>query len=1180
MLSNPLAPTHPRFLGTKNKFLAFGNLMDKHPIIASNLFVRRKFKTTEQVLKLAVKIREHLPNPCHPRSIFVGLRRSFAIQLMVSSLHCLAQTRFCRKHHLIRITLYALSLSLCLSLFSRSAYAHPAREIDHQLAQPTLGSNLAQPIDVIVVLDDSGSMATCWPWPSDGQPFRPPCVWPSVNSPSDLSELRYSAARLLVELADDEDRVAVVRFDAQAQGVGVLSSLQPVGPSETRGLLTESLQAPTEYIRRGYTRFDLGLGEAIRLLNTEADPERSRYVLLLTDGEPTQPDGSGSQRIQVAEQVNQLRAAGVLVFPVVLCNPTAGCSGEFLRDQFADFGVREAKTAPDLLRVFSEIFAEMKPDRSVITGRGSVLQLNTRAEQGVRRISFVLPSSEQVRVLRNGEPFLTQRELNDPNVSVTAIDASDVPSGAPAGNWRAETDTAGGFTVIQADSYPQMINPPPSVSNSPASVRYYPAGKQPLIMAQGTGPGAQEDLLYNGQSAMAEFGIGNIKAIIPTDQPRLVSLQLGTEKTALQLVRSFRLEPRSDLPKAQVFSPTASSDGVLESGQASLQVGFGPTSTAQNVSATVFVSDESDDVAAASTSGVIGNGPLVYQARMSCREGVCIDEAFAPEDGRSYAILYLIEGEIDGLRFSDWATAELSLEPAVYLQGLPANIDLAQMPAAGWPIQLSSGTTEEIGRLTAQIEVRRRNDDGSEEVVSGVRLDFSEDVPEEGMLEGFLRVDGMETLRPGQYSGEIILSATNPAGRPMDVKLRPSPVIAVGLDVPRPTARIDRELADFGRVLFDTSPNFRLDREVLLPVEFVGDPFRVTASLQSASCDSVLIVPGEMRSQGGRSLLPLSLSSQAVVEPNTCQGILTLAGPNGDYDVFPQQLNWQVSVDRVEWSIVNSELSLGDLRNAGERAQETLLVRFNGKTPFVLQVEKLAASGTLNEGSIQLTEAELEFPPIEITGAPNADGLYEIPIAMVARETIPNDPLRGTFYSGGIELTVVGLPESNRALSFNFRSPTLYQRYVAPIVTPIYSMPWALCSWPLSLLLLIALVARMRGRDFEEDEWEEAAVASMSQAQREAQQAARVSQPITEPFMDSAPVAAAQSLSNADADAAWSSSSWGDSGFGSGSSGGSSGGSTGTPNDSGWDSNRQASAGGSAYGGSVSDAGDAWSNGW
>ena len=87
-----------------------------------------------------------------------------------------------------------------------------------QLEQPTAPVDSSKaPIDVVILLDDPGSMATCWPWPQDRAPFNPPCGAPSPNAPSDPAELRYSAARLLLQLADAEDRVAVVRFDSEGQ---------------------------------------------------------------------------------------------------------------------------------------------------------------------------------------------------------------------------------------------------------------------------------------------------------------------------------------------------------------------------------------------------------------------------------------------------------------------------------------------------------------------------------------------------------------------------------------------------------------------------------------------------------------------------------------------------------------------------------------------------------------------------------------------------------------------------------------------------------------------------------------------------------------------------------------------------------------------------------------------------
>lgn len=1007
----------------------------------------------------------------------------------------------------------------------------------------------ARPVDVVVVLDDSGSMAMCWPWPQDGLPFYPPCQSPSENLPSDPEELRYSAARLLVQLADADDRVAVVRFDAAAEGVGALSTLQPIGPAEGRNALANSLQAPDDYLRRGYTRLDLGLEQAINLLQGSREPNRDQYVLLLTDGEPTEPGSAGDQDARIRSQIETLRADGVFVFPVVLCNPSAGCSGEFLREAFALYGVREAATASDLLRVFSEIFAEMKPDRSVLTGRGNgtgTIDLNTRPAHGVNRLSFVAPQGELLGVQRNGEPFLTQPGLDDPNIDVSVVSALNVGSGVlPEGRWTADMSSGSGFAVVQADSYPQLLNPPPSIADSPASTRYYPAGSSPLIVAQGVGPGADEPLLYNDDESMQLFA--DLRILEPEDAPNgAITLQLGEDNSPLQLIRTFHIEPVSGLPRAEVFAPTPNNPMLTAGGQARLQVGFSAASAVEDAQASVYVTDVSADV----QRDAAGNGPLVYSAQMSCAERLCTDESFTPQDGRSYEILYLVEARTDEIRFGDWARAELTLDPAIYLRGLPETLDLAQMPPEGWTVELSSGTTEEIGLLEAAIELRRIGDglgdtaaDESDpetntetntaemdEAVTGVSIQFAEDVPETGSSVAQLQITGLADLRPGEYEGQITLRASDPSGRPLDVQIRPSAVLPVTLNVLRPGAYLDDQPVDFGAVLFDTSPNFRLDQEVSVPVQFEGEPFKLTATIQGVDCAALSVAAGNIQQQDGSWFLPLHLSSQEGIPPGTCTGALTISGPNADYDVFPSQLDWQVRVDEVEWSLASGELSLDDLRNPGERAETVLLMRFNGKTPFVVQATNLEASGRVQDGATQiLTPVELEFPPVEVNGPPNDEGLYEVPVALIARQAIPNDPLRGTFYSGAIELGVVGLPDKNQSVAFNFRSPTLYQRYVAPIVTPIYSLPVALISWPLTLLLLLILVARMRGRDFAEDEWEEAAIASVAQVQM-TNGADSVMAPSAD-ALNGAPGGAFVSAEQADA--AWGSGTWGDGGWGS-----------------------------------------------
>ncbi len=399
-----------------------------------------------------------------------------------------------------------------------------ATSLPQLVQQPSESVGPTQLIDVVVVLDDSGSMATCWPWPREGLPFGPPCGGASANPPSDPDVLRYSAARLLVQLADDDDRLAVVRFDSIAEGVGALAGLTRVGDGANRQQLAATIQPPTDYLPRGYTRIDLGLEYAINLLTASREPGRSQYVLLLTDGEPTEQGNVADQKPTIVEQLATLRQDGVLVFPVILCNPTAGCPAEFLREQFAQ-GLNEAKSPQDLLQIFSEILTQMKPDRSLVVNRNPAgqLQLTTRDPHGVRSLAMVTTRNGLVSLRRDEAPMLSSNVLNDPNIDLNVLASENLTAGV----WSAETVDPSGFVVVQATSYPQLLNPPPSLADSPASVRYYPAGKPPLLIARANGPGVDEPLIFNGDTTMAIFGQGNTRALLLSEETDIVRLTIG-----------------------------------------------------------------------------------------------------------------------------------------------------------------------------------------------------------------------------------------------------------------------------------------------------------------------------------------------------------------------------------------------------------------------------------------------------------------------------------------------------------------------------------------------------------------------------------------------------------------------------------------------------------------------------
>ena len=956
-----------------------------------------------------------------------------------------------------------LVAALCVLLTSPTAFASARYEISPAL--PTADATV-QGIDVVVVLDDSGSMATCWPWPQSEPPFYPPCRSPSTNEPSDPDDLRYSAARLLVQLADEDDRMAVIRFDTAAEGVGAMGNLQRVGTDDERQQLVQSLQPPTDYFRRGYTRLDLGLQMAMYLLAQSRESGRNQYIVLLTDGEPTHPGGPAGIKADIAQQVETLVADGVLTFPVVLCNPTAGCQGEFLREQFADFGVDEATTAESLLRVFSDIFAQMKPDRSVISSKGQSVRVNTRAAQSVRSMSFVTERDGLLALTRDDEPVPLRTTVDDPNIDVSVVDAATQNEG----QWAAQVAESGGFVVVRADSYPELVSPPPSVAESPASVRYYPAGTTPLLIARGVGPAADESLFFNGELPMESFGQGELRFLLPSDVPSLVRLQLGEDDSPLQLARSFRVEPREGLPTAVVVSPAAGSDGRAADGKMRLEVGLRGGEPASDIHATAYVFDT-----AAGGDGGDGRA-LVYTASMTCGDRTCTDESFLPEDGRTYEIMFVVDGEVNDLRFGDWAQTSVGLEPAVYLRGLPTQLDLAQMPEGGWPVELASGTLDEIGLLSADITLR---DAETGEAVKDVTLDFMPDVPEEGSLSTTLRVDGLDTLRPGEYEGEITLEARSPSGLPMDVRIRPAPEISVSLSVPRPLARVRSQALDFGDVLFDTSPNFRLDEDAYLTVEFSGEPFPITAELISDDCSDLTIVAGDAQSRLGQTVVPLHLTSPSVVQPGSCSGTIRLSGPDEYHDVTPGSVDWQVHVSDVEWSIVDGNLDLGDLQDAGRRVEETLRVRFSGKTPFLLEMEDIQAVGSnLPEGApTALASDYIDMAPVEVDGPPLDDGTYLVPVTLIARQAIPHDALKGSFYTGQLGLRIAGLDDAAKPVDIAFRSPSLYQRYLAPIIVPVYSLPWVLCTAPLTLLLLLVIIARTRGRGFDQDEVEQEAMA-------------------------------------------------------------------------------------------------------
>jgi hypothetical protein len=902
-------------------------------------------------------------------------------------------------------------------------------------------------IDVVIVLDDSGSMATCWPW-SDS-PRRDNCR-PAENPPSDPHDLRYTAARLLTQLANDEDRLAIVRFNAETQDL--IGRLQPLGNRNNRQSLLATVQPPADYIRTGgYTRIDLGLGRAMQILKTAPGPARPRYVIFLTDGVPTQ-EGPRPQDQAIQQSVAELEQLGAQVFPVFLCNEKAGCPDDSFVKRTMGKVPDKAKTAQELLQVFSAVFAKMKPDLHVVDRRNAAgdIEFTIREAHGAQQLIIVAENGGLIALKRDGNPQTVSRAFQDPNILMNVVEAGKLAPGV----WTMTTRGDSSFVVAQTATVPELVYPPPATPGSAAAPHYVPAGKPVLIMAKVAGPGSGELLRLNDSTRLELLAPGEPLRWALLPGPGDLTLQVGEDAGPLQIRRAFRVETRADLPTALALAPAAGA-ACLPDEPCPLKAGFGPGTEVADLQAMVYVRDE--------TQG----GKLVYSAAMTCAGRECADsaQAFKRESGHTYTIRFLLQGRTGGALFGDWTESALVIAPAVYLRGLPPTLNLKTQPAGGWPITVVAGATEDLGQLWATIALTRTNDNTP---VSDVRVHFTARISGAGEQSASLEITPPAGLQPGVYEGLLNFTTDKPAaGR----KVRLPAPIPVSLNLARPAAQVATAAIDFGAVTFDTSPNFRVNETIYVPVVFDEAPFNLKPEPLAGSCPGLELVAGPPEAHGQAYRLPLTLRSAGPVAPQTCAGTLTLRGPTEDYDVNPAlPLSWRLVIPAVEWEILGirqgdanaSDANMGSLGNAGERAGATLLVRYTGKPPFSLQLADLHA--TTEQAHVVIGRDELDLiaaPAVPQAGAANE---YHVPIELLVRRSLPQASLlarwlSGADYRGALKLQVAGLPASQpQEVRFRLHNPSLYQRYVQPfyrlLLPGIVTIPLSIVI-PLLLLILI-----------------------------------------------------------------------------------------------------------------------------
>lgn len=194
-----------------------------------------------------------------------------------------------------------------------------------------------QNISVVLIIDSSGSMAR-----------------------TDPSNLRFTAARQLVDLLEDGDEISVVLF---ADDSTVLVSLTKVTDAASKEAIKAGL---TPVAPRGNTNMLAGLEAGLAEVEKGSNP--IRLGIFLTDGELHPPDWpSFSAQEQEAERTAVFALAdsfGERKWGLFSISLASAVEPEFLQKLAENGGglYREAPQAGELTLVFQEVFAASKLD--------------------------------------------------------------------------------------------------------------------------------------------------------------------------------------------------------------------------------------------------------------------------------------------------------------------------------------------------------------------------------------------------------------------------------------------------------------------------------------------------------------------------------------------------------------------------------------------------------------------------------------------------------------------------------------------------------------------------------------------------------------------------------------------------------------------------------------------------
>lgn len=314
--------------------------------------------------------------------------------------------------------------------------------------------------DIVIIIDDSGSMG------------------PKATN-NDPLQLRYAGARLFIDLARRGDRVGLVRFADSAEVLNPNHQLSLIEDDSSREVIKRHI---LDSEGSGGTNFSDALRKAYVLLG---DVSRERFVVFLTDGDPTVEKGT------LLSELNRFAEGGIPVFVIAL--------GSGINQTVIDTIVSATRSrsirvlnAGQLIAAYVEIFSFLQDDRYVNTlagiGAGGEKLFSAEVEdsQYVTDVWFIFAASDS-----NGE-ILSKLDAPEGVAASTFTDGrhyqiAHYTSASPmTGEWRFRTidyPDLSAYALFISSIRLQLVYPD-GLGNVDASTRYFSPGEEMLIGAQ------------------------------------------------------------------------------------------------------------------------------------------------------------------------------------------------------------------------------------------------------------------------------------------------------------------------------------------------------------------------------------------------------------------------------------------------------------------------------------------------------------------------------------------------------------------------------------------------------------------------------------------------------------------------------------------------------------------------